>query len=431
MRRHVFTVFAVAALVAACERNEPVADGQPLRHWAREARQYSLMPWWNSTGEERRHEAFRKLLEIGEPAVPTLLELLRVNNPAVSGDAFNAVCQLGPRARSAVPELLAMLKGADPEQRSRAAWILGRIGSPAESAVPALSAALHDPDDHLRESAAQALGLIAGSGREALERAARDADAGVRQGAISGLAAGRQDLEAKRAHLRAALEDPEPTVRARALERIQPNTREEAEAMVDLLVRGMNDESAVARERARREFIGLYQHQLVTSRLLVAVLGSGDPESRADAAWQLGMASPVRVGPPAPPETLAVLKDALRDPEPKVRIYAARALWAADPATRDVVAETLRAALALVDVELKVRAARVLWQVTHQPGEVQDSYEAGLSAQNRYVRYETLQAIAEMGRAAEPLRPALERLRDDPDPEVGRRAEIALTVVER
>jgi hypothetical protein len=62
---------------------------------------------------------------------------------------------------------------------------------------------------------------------------------------------------------------------------------------------------------------------------------------------------------------------------------------------------------------------------------VQGSYEEGLSAPNRYVRFEALQAIAEMGRSAEPLRPSLERLKDDPDREVGRRAGIALAAVGR
>jgi len=108
--RHVTIALALSALLAGCERNEPVAGGQPLSHWAREARQYSIMSFWNSSRDERRHVAFEKLLEIGEPAVPTLLELLGSDNPSISGDAFNALCQLGPRARSAVPELVRMLK---------------------------------------------------------------------------------------------------------------------------------------------------------------------------------------------------------------------------------------------------------------------------------------------------------------------------------
>jgi len=69
-------------------------------------------------------------------------------------------------------------------------------------------------------------------------------------------------------------------------------------------------------------------------------------------------------------QTLEALRAAVRDPEPKVRIYAARALVAADPGARDVVAQTLRDTMARVDVELQVRAARVLWQTTHAPTDV-------------------------------------------------------------
>jgi len=122
-------------------------------------------------------------------------------------------------------------------------------------------------------------------------------------------------------------------------------------------------------------------------------------------------------------QTFEALRVAVRDPEPKVRIYAARALVAADPGARDVVAQTLRDAMARVDAELQVRAARVLWQTTHAPTDVLGAYETGLGASNKYVRFEAMDAIRE------PLRPALERLKDDPDREVRRRGEVTLAAV--
>jgi len=42
-----------------------------------------------------------------------------------------------------------------------------------------------------------------------------------------------------------------------------------------------------------------------------------------------------------------------------------------------------------------------------------------------------MDGIREMGPAAEPLRPALERLNDDPDREVRRRAAVTLAAVAR
>jgi HEAT repeat protein len=202
--------------------------------------------------------------------------------------------------------------------------------------------------------------------------------------------------------------------------------------MADLLVRGLNDASPEVREVARRQFIGLYQHQLVTPRFLVKVLASADPESRADAAWQLGngFAAPIpALRDTAAPETVEALRTAVRDPEPKVRIYAARALLGADPAARDTAAATLRDAMRVVDVELQVRAARVLWQATHAPPEVLDAYERGLTTGGKYVRFEAMDGIREMGPAAEPLRPSLERLNEDDDREVRHRAEVTLAAL--
>ena len=312
--------------------------------------------------------------------------------------------------------------------------ILGHIGAAAEPAVPALTAALRDPNRGLRLTAADALGRIGGSGREVLQGAARDADPGVREAAVAGLGGGLRDTGTRHDTLASALGDPDPAVRTQAIGQLHAGTRDEAQAMADLLVRGFDDASPSVREAARRQFIGLYQHQLVTPRFLVKILASADAESRADAAWQLGngFASPIPVMRDTPTaQTLEALRVAVRDPEPKVRIYAARALVAADPGARDVVAQTLRDAMARVDAELQVRAARVLWQTTHAPKDVLGAYETGLGASNKYVRFEAMDAIREMGPAAEPLRPALERLNDDPDREVRRRAEVTLAAVAR
>src|SRR5437867_6066173 len=46
MPRHLSTALTLA--LAACHHDEPTAGGRSLRHWTREARQYSIMPWWNA-----------------------------------------------------------------------------------------------------------------------------------------------------------------------------------------------------------------------------------------------------------------------------------------------------------------------------------------------------------------------------------------------
>ena len=171
-------LFLVAVISTACQRDEPVAGGKPLSFWKKEATKVSLFSFWNSDKDERRRIAFGRLAEIGAPAVPALVDLMRRNGAPVRGNAFNALANLGPRAASAVPELLEMLHGDDHELRHHAAWLLGTIGPAAESAVPSLTPLLQHPDHRLRAVAVQTLGQIGGSGHVALERARASGDVG-------------------------------------------------------------------------------------------------------------------------------------------------------------------------------------------------------------------------------------------------------------
>src|SRR5688500_6339265 len=132
-------VLCCVALAVACRRDEPVAGSEPLSHWVSEAKQVSLLTFWNSRRDERRQRAFERLREIGEPAVPALVELMRGSNHAVNHDAVNALYALGARAGSAVAELEKMLRGDDADLRMSAAMILGAIGAAATPAVPALT----------------------------------------------------------------------------------------------------------------------------------------------------------------------------------------------------------------------------------------------------------------------------------------------------
>jgi HEAT repeat protein len=149
-------------LVAGCSRDEPMAGGKPLSHWKKEATQVSWTPFWSSFAADRRREAFHRLHEIGEPAVPALVELVQHDHYRVRGDALTTLTNLGPRAASAVPQLIGILNGNQPELRSGAARILGAIGPAARPAEPSLTPLLRDPDPQLRQAAADALAQIRG-----------------------------------------------------------------------------------------------------------------------------------------------------------------------------------------------------------------------------------------------------------------------------
>jgi HEAT repeat protein len=425
-------VLALALLAAACHRDEPMAGEKPLSHWKKEATQVSFMSFWNSDKDERRHEAFRRLSEIGEPAIPALVDLFRQNRIPVTGDAFNALANLGPRAAGAIPELLEIVNGETPELRSRAAWILGTIGPAAESAVPSLTPLLQHPDPRLRQAAAQALGQIGGSGHVALERAHRSDEVRQREAALRGMAARPLDMTSRRDLVASALADQSPEVRLRGVDLLMTLKGAEAETLAEYLVKALNDPDPQVNRAAHAVLTVYRQHGGATPRLLAAVLKGGAAESRADAAWDLG--NRVREShryrlSPNEPAVVEALVGALDDAQPKVRIYAARALAYGDGHASKRAIRTLRTEMPKVESILGVRAARVLWGVAHNVAEVRPAYEAGLADPEKWNRVETMSAIMDMGKDAETFVKDLERLLNDPEPEVRDRAEKILYAI--
>jgi HEAT repeat protein len=418
-------VLVLALITAACQRDEPMAGGKPLSFWKKEATQVSWMSFWNSMGGERRREGFRRLIEIGEPAVPALLDLLREHGNPVRGDAFNALTNLGPRSASAVPELREMLNGDQPELRLGAAGVLGRIGPAAESAVPSLTTLLRHPDPRLREAAAEALGQIGGPGHAALERAQTSDEARQRAASMHGMTARSLDPIARRELVATGLADPSPEVRLRAVDLLRTARREEAETLAVYLVKALNDPDPQVNQAAHTVLTIHLQHGGATPRLLAAVLEGGDAAARADAAWRLGYDAIERNRFGSTPNERAVvdaLLRALKDSMPKVRIYAGRALAYGDGRPREQGIQRLRRDMPNVEPILAVRAARVLWDVAHNVAEVRPAYAAGLADPKKWTRVETISAIMHMGKDAETFIPHLERLLNDPDPEVRDRA---------
>src|SRR5688572_12690980 len=85
--RRPLTLLAVILLAAACQRDEPMAGEKPLSYWKKEATQVSFMSFWNSDKDYRRKGAFRRRPEIGEPAVPALVDLFREHDIPVTNTA--------------------------------------------------------------------------------------------------------------------------------------------------------------------------------------------------------------------------------------------------------------------------------------------------------------------------------------------------------
>ena len=105
-----------------------------------------------------RREAAIALKEVGDSAIPYLIDALEDGQTEVCFYAAMALGGVGPLASEAVPYLIQVLK--DQDVRAIAAWALGQIGPNAEDAVPDLIEALGDSKFIIRNVSAEALGRI-------------------------------------------------------------------------------------------------------------------------------------------------------------------------------------------------------------------------------------------------------------------------------
>lgn len=156
---------------------------------------------------EVRAAAARSLGWIKEPeGVPRLLEVLRDADEDVQRAAAEALADIGE------PAFEGLAAALNDRRAVQAAEALGLLGTP--DAVPLLLAALKQSEADVRRAAAQALGRIGDpEALSALGLALRDAQEVVQRAAAYALAELGPEGHST---LRAALEDPDPRVRAAA-----------------------------------------------------------------------------------------------------------------------------------------------------------------------------------------------------------------------
>lgn len=162
--------------------------------------------------------AAQQLAQIGQAALPAVIELLKDRNAPVRARAVRCLALVGAKSsKELLPALLEALKDADPSVRDQAAEALGAVEPKAKEAAPALISALKDSNVRVRLTACRS--LIALNGAEAyvtipvLLAAFKDKDPWTRQhSAVSLGLLGPAANEAVPA-LTAALQDPVDAVR--------------------------------------------------------------------------------------------------------------------------------------------------------------------------------------------------------------------------
>ncbi|MEZ2228183.1 MAG: HEAT repeat domain-containing protein [Microcoleus sp.] len=279
----------------------------------------SLIEKLKTNDKKELDATIKKLVKIGEPAIPALIEALQDQNLLVRRSAAQVLKQI---AGPAIPALAKALKNSDADVRSGGASALGIIGAEAKTVAPQLVPLLKDSDAKVRKSAASALDNIGVEAKTAVPQLIpllQDSDPKVRRSAAYVL--GNIGVEAKTAvpQLIPLLKDSDPKVRSSAADALG-NIGAEAKTAVSQLFPLLKDSDANVRSSAASALGNIGVEAKTAVPQLIPLLQDSDPKVRRSAAYVLG-----NIGVEAKtavPQLIALLQDS----DPKVPSSAASAL---------------------------------------------------------------------------------------------------------
>jgi len=219
-----------------------------------------------------RREAAKALRHQGEAAIPALLAALRRGNMA----AATALRAHGPKAAGAIPDLVPLLGHRSDSVRKAAAATLGAMGPRAVDAVPALVRALAEKNEYAREDIAESLGRIGAPAVPAIIDALRSPEPKVRAAAARALAQIDDLDETARGALANLLASDDPDVRLRAAVALAPH-----DDALPALLAGLRNKKYRPRTDAAKALAGYEAH---AKRVLTALFDAKrrmDAEPRA------------------------------------------------------------------------------------------------------------------------------------------------------
>jgi len=277
-------------------------------------------------------EALGEMGAGADEAVPALVRSLGHASPQVRANAAEALGKLGPAAAAAGRALERAAGDADGGVRLAAVRALGAVGGPTPEAGRVVRAALADPDPHTRAAAAEVfgtwgeadedtradlLGLLADANDEVKARAARVLPklAGATPAVVDGLT-------------RRLAEDDSDWVRVEAARALGQLGAAAAPAGAALLRAAQTGEAGL-REEAMRALAVSQPPEAVEA--FTSGLRDAEPQVRklASAGWRKAAA--------VPEDAVPSLVEALQDPEVQVRANAAHALGRLDPVPPEAV----------------------------------------------------------------------------------------------
>ena len=409
-------MFALALLVCRCPGPTPVTSDVGDRIPA-------LVAALKDEDRETRRNAIKTLGKMGTlaaDAVPGLIDVMEEDDLGTRTCVVSALLDIGPRA---VPHLVRALSSRDASRRIHAAEALDKmggfheIGSHAALAITTLTAvAVGDSDKDVRLAAIIAISHIGHKEAvTALLTIAKQDDAEVRFYAAKGL----RDLGAlAKPAVPAFLElmdEPGMTASVAAQGLVNIGDANAAAGLGKLLCDPTKGNTA--RCEAAWALGRMPSQSAVAVPFLIRASGVTNAELREYVANGLR-----ELGTDARDAAPALRALMVSDPVSTVRIAAARALYAVrgsdDLAVKCLVTESYNP-----DYEARAWAAYSLGQVGKKETAAVDALIARLADDNPYVRKQAVSALKVVGRpAAVKAIPALEKLLDDPAPDV--RAEV-------
>lgn len=140
---------AVAALRPSLADGEATVRMEAARSlWRLTHEPTTLLPVLEGAADPEQYDAIRgvseTLQEIGKPAVPTLIRLLRSESERVRWWAAEGLGGIAPDAADALPSLVVALSDADPDVPDAASRAIGRFGPAAAPAVLDLTKVTND-----------------------------------------------------------------------------------------------------------------------------------------------------------------------------------------------------------------------------------------------------------------------------------------------
>ena len=403
-----------------------------------------------------RHAAFL-LGKTGASAVPILLGGLR--HPAGPIDPIaDALGQIG---RPAVDPLTQAAKDPEPRVRRAAALALGQIRPVAKGTLQTLAVGLQDPDRDVRAAFLTAIGSLgprAGEAVPAVRNLLRDESPAIRAQAIDVLSQAAPRDERLLGDLIAALKnDVDPRVVRQAIETIRslgPGGRDALPVVIGKLTATSPEDVRLAAV-LMIESHGQAAAEAVPA--LCALLSDGTPKLQTVAAQALAtmgkaaqpafarLAEMVNAGNPEAREAAAStlggleleadvirlpLARALRDDKPEVRRAATKAIQRLGPAGAIFIPDIISLA---EKKENQRTVERTLRRFESSGPDVRSLPELikQLNHDQVAVRLLAIKFLGLAGPSAREAIPALERLREDPSPEVKKQAAAATESIKK